>query len=192
LLVAGARLAENACFYLFTASAIAYGRDVLRVEGGIMLLAVNLGAAVSFFTIPLYGILSDRWSRRGAYMTGCWFLILYALPFYALLDTRQSGWIVLAIVLALGGGHALLYSIQASLIPELFSTRLRCSGASIGYQLATPVAGGLAPLIAALLSKTFPDQYWPLAAYIILLAVISLACVHRLAETSRKDISGSL
>jgi MFS family permease len=189
LLAAGTRIAENSCFYLFTASAIAYGQDVLRVDSGVMLLAVNVAAAVEFFTIPLFGSLSDRWSRRHTYIAGCVFLILFAFPYYAMLETRQLGWILLAIVLGLALGHALLYSVQAALIPELFSTRLRCTGASLSYQLASPVAGGLAPLIAALLIKAFPNQFWPLAVYIILICLISLACVLRLAETSLKDIS---
>jgi MFS family permease len=87
-------------------------------------------------------------------------------------------------------GHAVLYSVQASLIPELFGTRLRYTGASLGYQLGAPLAGGLAPIIAASLAEAFPGQVWPLALYVALLAVVSLACVLRLAETSRKDISG--
>ena len=86
-------------------------------------------------------------------------------------------------------GHALLYSVQASLIPELFGTRLRYTGASLGYQLASPVAGGLAPIIATALSEFFPGHYWPLAGYIILISIISLVCVWCLAETSKKDIS---
>jgi MFS family permease len=188
LLVAGTRFAENAVFYVFTAWAIAYGKEVLRVSEGSMLMAVSAAAVVAFFTIPMFGMLSDYVTRRRAYMAGCWFLILFAFPFFMLLDTREPAWITLAIVLGVGGGHALLYSVQAALIPELFSTRLRCTGASIGYQLATPLAGGTAPLIAALLVKTFPGQYWPLSVYIIVIAVISLACVWRLAETSRKDL----
>jgi metabolite-proton symporter len=190
LLAAGARIAENSVFYLFTASAIAYGQEVLRVSPAVMLHAVTVAAIVEFFTIPLFGMLSDRLSRRHTYMAGCVFLMLFALPYYALLHTRQPGWILSAIVLGLSVGHALLYSVQAALIPELFSTRLRCTGSSISYQLASPVAGGLAPLIAALLINAFPGRYWPLAVYIILISLISLACVQRLAETSRKDISG--
>jgi MHS family shikimate/dehydroshikimate transporter-like MFS transporter len=189
LLAAGMRIAENSCFYLFTAAALAYGQEVLRVAPGVMLQAVNVAAIVEFFTIPLFGMLSDRLSRRHTYMAGCVFLMLFALPYYALLETRQPGWILLAVVLGLALGHALLYSVQAALIPELFSTRLRCTGSSISYQLASPLAGGLAPLIAALLIKAFPDQYWPLAVYIIFICLISLVCVQRLAETSRKDIS---
>jgi MHS family shikimate/dehydroshikimate transporter-like MFS transporter len=154
-----------------------------------MLQAVNVAAAVEFFTIPLFGILSDRLSRRHTYMAGCLFLMFFAFPYYALLATRQPAWILLASVLGLAFGHALLYSVQAALIPELFSTRLRCTGASLSYQLASPLAGGLAPLIAALLIKVYSGQYWPLAVYVILICLISLACVHRLAETSLRDIS---
>jgi MHS family shikimate/dehydroshikimate transporter-like MFS transporter len=189
LLAAGTRFAENATFYLFTISAIAYGRDVLKVKEGVMLQAVNIAAAAEFFTIPLFGVLSDRFTRRRTYMAGCCFLILFAMPFYALLETRQPGWIILATVIGLAGAHAMLYSVQAALIPELFSTRLRCTGASIGYQLAVPFAGGLAPIIAATLLKVFSGAYWPLAAYIIILSLISLTCVQRLAETSKIDLS---
>jgi MHS family shikimate/dehydroshikimate transporter-like MFS transporter len=86
-------------------------------------------------------------------------------------------------------GHAVLYSVQASLIPELFSTRLRYTGASLGYQLAAPLAGGLAPIIAATLVELFPGQYWPLATYVSVISAISLGCVLMLAETARRDLS---
>jgi hypothetical protein len=71
----------------------------------------------------------------------------------------------------------------------VFGTRLRYTGASLGYQLASPVAGGPAPLIAASLVQAFPGQFWPLAVYIIFIAFLSLGCVWGLAETSRKDIT---
>ena len=189
LLAAGTRIVENACFYLFTVATLAYGKDVLKVAPGVMLLAVNVAAAVEVFTIPLFGMLSDRLSRRRTYMAGCLFLMLFALPYYAMLESRRTELILLAVVISLAGGHAVLYSVQASLIPELFGTRVRCTGASIGYQLGSPLAGGLAPLIATVLIEMFPGHYWPLAAYIILMGALSLACVQRLAETSRKDIT---
>jgi MFS family permease len=116
-------------------------------------------------------------------------LIAYAFPYFALLWTGRPAWTVAAVVLSLAGGHAMLYSVQGSLIPELFGTRLRYTGASLGYQLASPFAGGLAPLIAAWLVKTNPGRYWPLAVYIILISALSLVCVQLLAETSRKDLS---
>src|SRR5262249_17749854 len=148
----------------------AYGREVLQVDASVLLHAVNVAAAVEFFTIPLFGMLSDRLSRRGTYVAGCLFLIAFAFPYYAMLQTGEAEGILAAAVLGLAGGHALLYSVQAALIPELFSTRLRCTGASLGYQLAVPLAGGLAPLVAAVLIKNFPDAYWPLAVYVIVLA----------------------
>jgi len=191
LLAAGTRVSENACFYVFALYLIAYAQDVLKVDKAIALHAVNVAAAIEFFTIPLFGVLSDRYSRRRVYAVGCVFLILFALPYYALLETRGTGWIILATVVALAVGHALLYSVQASLIPELFGTRLRYTGASLGYQLAAPFAGGLAPIIAAALVKAFPGHYWPLAAYIISISIVSMVCVQMLAETSRKDISGA-
>src|SRR5207247_3212214 len=131
---------------------------------------------------------SARRSRKAAYVAGCLFLMAAAWPYYALLDTRDPARVVLATVAVLVGGHALLYSVQASLIPELFGTRLRYTGASLGYRLAAPLAGGLAPLIATWLSGTFPRQSWPLVLYIILMCALSAACVYGLAETSRKDL----
>lgn len=198
LLAGGARVAENACFYLFTVYALAYTTGVLangpaeaeRLSDA-TLWGINLAAGVAFFTIPLFGALSDRWSRKGLYALGCVLLMAFAWPFYLLLDTAEAGWIILAIAVAVGVIHAMLYSVQAALIPELFGTRLRYTGASLGYQLAAPLAGGLAPLIAAALVRLSGGASWPLALYVVVTALISLVCVRRLAETSRKDLSAA-
>jgi metabolite-proton symporter len=188
ILAAGSRLSENSCFYLFSVYILTYGSIVLEVEKGLLLQAVSLAAALEFFTIPLFGMLSDRFSRKGTYILGCLFLALFAFPYYVLLHTRSPAGIFAAVVLALAIGHALLYSVQASLIPELFGTRVRYTGASLGYQLGSPLAGGLAPIIAEALVKAFPHRYWPLALYIIVISMISLLCVQLLSETSKKDI----
>jgi len=189
LLAAGSRISENSCFYLFSTYVLAYGTKVLGVGRDQMFLAINLAAAVEFFTIPLWGILSDYWSRKGMFVAGSLLLITFAGPYYALLDTRHPAGIVAAVVLSLAICHAILYSVQASLIPELFGTRLRYTGASLGYQLAAPVAGGTAPIIAATIVEAFPGHWWPLAAYVVGIGVLSLACVYFLAETSRRDLS---
>lgn len=189
LLTAGTRISENASFYIFAIYIISYDKEVLQLDTNLAFFAVSVAAAFEFATIPLYGMLSDRFSRKGMYVLGSIIMILFAFPYYALLDTRNPALVILATVFALAGGHAILYSVQASLIPELFGTRVRYTGASIGYQLASPIAGGLAPLIATYLVKKFPNQYWPLAVYLILISVVSLGCVRLLAETSRKDIS---
>jgi metabolite-proton symporter len=191
LLAAGTRLSENACFYLFAIYIITYGEKTLGLSSEFMYLAVNLAAAVEFFTIPAYGLLSDHLSRRWAYALGCVVLILFAFPYYWLLQTREPMFVVFAVVFSLAVGHGLLYSVQAALIPELFGTRLRYSGASLGYQLASPLAGGLSPHIAAWIVRWFPNTTWPLASYIVVISIISLLCVNALAETSRRDLTDS-
>jgi MHS family shikimate/dehydroshikimate transporter-like MFS transporter len=148
-----------------------------------------VAAGIEFFSIPLFGLLSDHLTRRRTYVLGCLFLVAFAFPYFALLHTRHPAGVVLAVVVSLAVGHAALYSVQASLIPELFGTRLRYSGASLGYQLASPFAGGLAPILAATLLRYFPGQYWPLATYIIAISLFSLVCVQMLAETSRRELS---
>jgi metabolite-proton symporter len=188
LLAAGSRIAEQSCFYLFATYIVAYNQDVIRISDQTILFAINLAAGLEFFTIPLFGLLSDHLSRRRTYVLGCLFLAGYAFPYFAMLQTREPAVVVMAIVLSLVIGHALLYSVQASLIPELFGTRIRYTGASLGYQLASPVAGGLAPLIAAGLVEAYPDRYWPLALYVAAISLLSLVCVQMLAETSRKDL----
>jgi MFS family permease len=123
------------------------------------------------------------------YFRGNMLLIFLAVPYYAALGTREPLRVLVATVVMLGGVHAMLYGVQGALISELFSTRLRYTGASLAYQLAGPFAGGLAPIIATSLAHQFPGSYLPLAAYIMLLAVISMVCVHLLSETVHKDIS---
>src|SRR5947207_8226814 len=81
LLAAGSRISENSCFYLFSTYIIAFGKDVLHVEPGRILRAVHLAAAVELFTIPLWGILSDHWSRKGMYVVGNLILIGFAGPY---------------------------------------------------------------------------------------------------------------
>jgi MHS family shikimate/dehydroshikimate transporter-like MFS transporter len=190
LLGAGCRLSENSVFYLFATHVLTYGESVLQVPQSTTLASVNIAAAVACLTMPLFGLLSDLWSRKGMYLSGNILLIVLAVPYYATLATRQPAAIMLATIVMLGVVHAMLYGVQASLIPELFSTRLRYTGASLTYQLAGPFAGGLAPIIATSLAYRFPGSYWPLAAYIMLLAIISMLCIHFLAETSHKDIRG--
>ena len=192
LLAAGTRISENSCFYLFSTYVLVYGSEVLRLENPIALRAVNWAAAIAFLTIPIWGILSDYWSRKGTYLTGSLFLIGFAVPYYLLLDTRRPGAVMLAVILSLAVGHAMLYSVQASLIPELFGTRVRYTGASLGYQLAAPLAGGTAMPIAHGLVRVSDGQWWPLAAYIVTICVLSLVCVRFLAETSRKDLAASV
>jgi len=142
------RLSEQAPFYIFTAYVFTYGQDVLKQSRNFVLYAVLAAAVLSFFSIPFFGYLSDRIGRKRVYMTGVAVMGVWGFIYFGLLDTKVAALMFLAIFLSLIP-HDMQYGPQASLIAESFTGRLRYSGASLGYQLASIIAGGPSPFIAA-------------------------------------------
>jgi metabolite-proton symporter len=187
LLAMGMRVAENAVFYIYTVFVLSYGPMQLKVPRATMLWGVALAALAGLVTIPFFGALSDRVGRRPVYLFGASFSLLYAVPFFALLDTRSSPVIWTAIVLGLAVGHAAMYGPQASYFSELFGAAVRYSGASLSYQLASVLAGGLAPFIATYLLATWGT--FAVASYMMLLSAITLAAAYLAPETHRGDLA---
>jgi MFS family permease len=107
--------------------------------------------------------------------------------FFALLDTGNFALIVLATVVALLF-HAAMYATQASFIAEMFPTRIRYSGASMGYQLAGIVGGALAPIIATALLGAYGSSL-PVSIYVVAVLAITVICVLIARETSRVDLA---
>jgi len=186
-LAMGARFAENACFYIFSVWILAYATKNLGVEKQVVLKGVWVAAAVQIVAIPGFGLLSDRFGRRPVYLAGTLFIALFSFPFFMLVETKSAPLIVLAIVLGLVG-HAAMYGPQAAFFSELFGTKVRYSGASIGYQLASPFAGGLAPIIATWLVQRSDGDTAHVSIYLIGMAAITLISVWQAAETSRRDL----
>jgi MFS family permease len=206
LLSAGARFVEQAPFYLFTVFVITYGTSVgIHLERGVVLNAITIGAVLELVTIPLFGSLSDRVGRRLWYLIGCVLMAAFAFPYFMLMNSANAFIFSLAVILSICVFHAWVYGPQAALIAERFGTRDRYSAASLGYQLAAPFAGGLAPIIALLLLKgetnlsalglshttvSIGTGSWQnVSIYMIILAAISFVCVLGLKELTRADIS---
>lgn len=187
LLAMGARFAENAFFYIFTVLILSYGTKQLGLGQGLFLNAVMVGSAVQLIAIPAFGALSDRLGRRPVYLGGTLFLMLFAFPFFKLVDTGSPALISLAVVIGLIG-HSAMYGPQAAFFSELFGTRVRYTGASLGYQLASPLAGGLAPLIAAKLLERSHGSPAPVAWYLIAMGVVTLVSVYLAEETHQKEL----
>ena len=180
-------MAEQAPFYLFTAFVFAYGTEVLHLHRDFLLMAVLAAAMVSFISIPLFGHLSDRFGRKRVYMLGAALTGVYGFAYFKLLDTGAPVLVAFAIVLSLVP-HDMMYGPQAALIAESFTGRLRYSGASLGYQLSSLIAGGPAPLIASSLVSRYRSAT-PIAVFILVCAIVTLFATATLKDNTNKDIS---
>ena len=184
LLAMGARLAENGAFYIYTVFVLVYATQRVGLERQTVLNGILIAATAAFFAIPCFGALSDRVGRRPVYLGGAIVTALFAYPFFWLIDTGSPTLVWSALTFALVCAHSPMYGPQAAFLAELFGTRVRYSGASLGSQLASVVAGGLSPFIATAL---LPYGRGALAAYIISMAAVTIGAVALAAETRRRD-----
>jgi metabolite-proton symporter len=185
----GARLGTDVAFYVFALFIITYATDQVGLEESTALDAVLIASGLQLFLIPAFGSLSDRVGRRPVYAVGAVGAAAWVFAFFPLLDTK-SWWLI---VLAAVGGlffHALMYGPQAAFISELFGTRVRFSGASLGYQLAGILGGALAPIIAtALLAAT--DSSLAISVYVLAALVVTLVALAAAPETARRDLDAA-
>ena len=190
LLAIGARVGVDVAFYTFVLFITTYVVTYLKLPRGYALNAVLIAAACQVLLIPWFGRLSDRFGRRPVYLFGAVGAAIWVFAFFALLDTGNFALIVLAAVIALLF-HAAMYGPQASFIAEMFPTRIRYSGASMGYQLAGIVGGALAPIISVALLDRYNTS---LVVSIYVLAVLALTtfCVVVSAETSGIDLQADV
>jgi len=187
LLSAFLRMGEQAPFYIFTAFIFSYGTTALNASKDFLLTAVLAASVLSFFTIPICGHLSDKIGRKRMYLFGAAVISIFGFVYFALLDTALPVLMFLAIVLSLVP-HDMMYGPQAALIAESFTGRLRYSGASLGYQLASVIAGGPAPLIAAALFAHYHSGY-AIALYILACGILSIVSAAAIGDYTNRDIS---
>jgi len=188
ILSALVRLAEQTPFYIFTAFVFSYGIGTLKVSRDFLLIAVLTASVVSFVAIPLSGHISDRIGRKNMYMIGAVVTGVFGFIYFGMLNTGSLVAIFCAIVLSLIP-HDMMYGPQAALIAESFTGRLRYSGASLGYQLASVIAGGPAPLIATWLFGTYQSSN-AIAVYIAVCAVVTLIACAMMTDYTGRNIEG--
>jgi metabolite-proton symporter len=187
LLVAmGARLGTDVAFYTFTLYILTFLTANLGLPRSVGLNAVLIGSAVQIALIPLFGGLSDRYGRRPVYALGAVSAAVWAFVFFPLLSTRSPVVIVLATVVALIT-HAAMYGPQAAFIAELFSTELRYSGASMGYQIAGVLGGGIAPLVSIALAGATGTAF-AVSFYVLAMVVLTLIALWAAPETAWEDL----
>ncbi|MBV1879551.1 MAG: MHS family MFS transporter [Pseudomonadales bacterium] len=187
LLAAGAFLAVQVSFYIVVAFLPAYGAnpDGLGLSRDFMLAAVLISSFVQIPTLFLSAAYSDRHGRRGVYMLGAILGGFFAFALFPLIDTGNF-WLI---VLAMSGAQiflSMMYGPQAAFLTELFSTEVRYSGASLGYQLGAILGGAMAPIIATALWKDFGTIY--ISVYIAIASVLTLISVILLTETKGLDL----
>ncbi|GAA2436341.1 MFS transporter [Actinomadura vinacea] len=186
LLGAGSIVVIGTSFYLFGTYFLSYGTTVLKLPRALLLDGVLIGAALQFVAIPLCGALSDRIGRRTVYLIGAVALAVWVWPAFLLLGTGNPA----AVIAAIAVGEilvALVYGPQAALFAELFTARVRYSGASLGYQIGTLIGGALTPLIATALYAQW-GSFVPVAGWVVLSAVASFVSVVVMSETARTQL----
>src|SRR5207237_6558524 len=152
------RMSEQAPFYIFTAFIFAYAVGTLHMSRDLILSAVLVASCLSFVTIPLSGHISDRIGRRKMYLIGAATVGVFGFPYFAMVDTAIPSLVFIAIVLSLIPLD-MQYGPQAAVIAEAFTPRLRYSGASLGYQRASVIACGPAPLIGTVVLRVYCNGY---------------------------------
>lgn len=177
----GVRFAENIVYYIVVSFSIVYLKVVHEYDTSQLLLALLIAHVVHFAVIPQLGRLADRWGRRPVYLTGAVLSATWAFFAFPLFDTLNPALIVLAVTIGLVF-HAFMYAPQPAVMAELFPTRMRYSGVSLGAQVTAILAGSLAPILATQWLKDF-GSWLPIALYIVAACVLTAIAVLSLRET---------
>ncbi len=186
LITIGSRMAENVSYYVITAFILVYVTTGLTLPKSVGLNAVLIGSAVHFVTIPLWGMLSDRIGRRPVYLFGAIGMAAWSFAFFAMLDTKNPGVIILAATVGLVL-HGAMYGPQAAFFSEQFPTRVRYTGLSVGGQLSSIAAGAVAPLIAVALFKEFGSTI-PVSLYVVAMCALTVIALLVARETKGESL----
>lgn len=187
LVAIGAKVVETGPFYIFATFVVSYATGTLSYERHDVLNAVSLGAAVSTVMILVMGRVSDTLGRPLVYRTGVVLTALFAAPFFMLLDIQAPWAVFAAVVLGLGFIWPPVTATLGTLTSEIFSTRVRYTGVTLGYQIGAALAGGTAPLVATWLLQVSGGSWWPIAGLMIFYACVSFTAVLAAPRMARRE-----
>ncbi|MBB6377434.1 MHS family shikimate/dehydroshikimate transporter-like MFS transporter [Pseudonocardia eucalypti] len=187
----GVRLTELSWIYVLTVFALEYATHTLGIPRDLVLAAIAAGALLELVTVPLFGAVSDRVGRRPIYLAGSVAAAALAFPVFWAIDSGDPIAVVCAFALGMAVGHGVMYGVQASFLAELFGANVRYSGASLGYQLAAPIGGGLVPVVATYLVADAGGKTWPVSLMMIGFAAVTIAAVWVARETAHGTESTS-
>jgi len=187
LLAVGITVSEVGLAYMLTVFVINYSTTRLGLSRQMILNAVVYAALVEFITLPLAGWLSDVFGRKALYMSGALASIVVAFPFFWLFETKDATVITITLIVTMTLTHALLFGPKAAYMPELFGTRVRYSGASLGANIAAAISGGFSPLIATAL-LAWAGASWAVSLYIIALSLVTVLSLLVAPETARAPL----
>jgi metabolite-proton symporter len=181
-------LAETSFFYLTAIFVLAYGTKSLALPRPLLTDAVLYANCLAFFAVPFFGALSDRVGRKPVFMTGVVATLFYIYPFFVMLGTKDPTLVTLAIVLAAGLIHPLMFGPEGSFFAEQFETRVRFSGVSFGKQVGTVLGGGLAPLIASALLLKYDNAFEPIVVYFLAMGFVALIATLAAREKKHREM----
>lgn len=189
LVVAGSQVAQSGVSYVYQTFVIAYIVGTLHMSPSVGPVAVAIAAAFAMFTTPMFGALSDRIGRRAVYMFGAVFSALFAFPFFWLVNTGTTWGVITAMTLGVGVGVAAMLGTQGSFFSEVFPSKVRFSGLSLGREISASLSGGIAPLAAVILSSMAGGASWPVACLAVAMSLVTVIAVACARETHKVDLT---
>lgn len=188
LIAIGAKVVETAPFYIFGTFVVSYATTELGFSRTTTLNTVMVATIITTILIPIMGSLSDRIGRKKVYVAGTIGMLLFAFPYFWMLQQQSVVLLVVATVIGLGIIWAPITAVLGTMFSEIFNAKVRYTGVTLGYQIGAALAGGTAPLVAASLMLQFNGSYVPVAIYIMFTAVISLIAIWAVKDRSQENL----